>query len=101
MDGMDGHRKSALIRSVSKWKPKWRPPVFKLGDRGSGVAGRILTSAISMAVAVTAMDIVDDIILSDNTVAMSKAARRAIGFVAAFVAGVFSYLLMWFLFGSV
>jgi hypothetical protein len=79
---------------LGTWR-SWRPPVFKI--RGSGLAAKVCTSALGVAVAAVTLDIVSEKIKKDTDV--SPFVRRLVSFVAAFVAGVISYLILWFFFG--
>ena len=98
-------RPGLLKQTVSKVK-SWHPPVFKGLSGGSGtvsytassVAVRVLTSAVSFAVAAITMDIVqEDLIRTTNT---ERSVRRLVAFMAAFLAGAITYLIMWFFFGA-
>lgn len=89
--------------SFVKENIKWRPPVFKHFNDKKSIVGTILSAALSTAIAVTMLDIVNEWILHNNKVKgwnVSHTTRRLISFVAAFLGGALSYAILWFLFGT-
>lgn len=79
----------------------WRPPLLKFfPNQGDGVASKVLVNATSVAVAITVLGIVNDaIVKTKKAQRMSRPVQRLLGFLAAFVSGALSYLVLWLLFG--
>lgn len=78
----------------------WRPPVFKQFTRQYSFLATIFGHALAVAVAALTLDLVKDMLVTDDDVPdLPRGLRRFIEFLAAFVAGALAFFVMWFVFG--